>query len=284
MGKDSGGRRWLAERDLHSSGLTSLLAGAGNEIVAHKHSQHTWETLPLYATPKPLEWTVELALGYPFGVRPSTNYSGTAFSIYYCLVSFPIDDGPSCMCTGSLTLSFWPWKSSESKSHTAANNSTARIDRANSSIPTNGTLNGHTSRDILSIWTSRRGLVLATFLILSILIYSKWVQCCKGQDDVGDGSESNFAAIASRMFSRTVRNGANSAREGDNIIYSQIDMQSDRFFRAAPAPNVDSSIQQDNNSDNNSFRRFSGGTNHRNIELVELRSDSKRKSYGSTEV
>lgn len=82
VGKDSGGRRWLAERDLHSSGLTSLLVGERNEIVAHKHSQHSWETVPLYATPKPLEWTVELALGYPFGVRPSTNYSGLVLNIF----------------------------------------------------------------------------------------------------------------------------------------------------------------------------------------------------------
>lgn len=284
VGKDSGGRRWLAERDLHSSGLTSLVVGEGNEIVAHKHSQHSWETVPLYATPKHLEWTVELALGYPFGMRPSTNYSGSVLPYAYFPFTFNLN--PSCICTGSLTLLFWPWKSSEGTSHTAANNSTLKIDRANSTIPSDGTSNGHhSSHDIFFIWTSKRGLVLATFLILSILIYSQWVQCCKGQErDIGDDGESNFAAMASRMFSRTVRNEANRARESDNIIYSQIDMQNDRFFRAAPVPNVDSNIQQDNNSSSNSFRRLSGGTNHRNIELVELRSDSKRNSYGSTEV
>jgi hypothetical protein len=116
-----------------------------------------------------------------------------------------------------------------------------------------------------------------------MLVYSQWTQCCKRREQDIDDDGSNFTANVKRMFSRAASGGTNSATGSENIIYSQIDMQSDRFFRAAPVSNDEKSNQQDSNS-NSSFRRFSGGTNSRNIELVELRSDSKRNSYGSTEV
>ena len=116
-----------------------------------------------------------------------------------------------------------------------------------------------------------------------MLVYSQWTQCCKSREQDIDDDGSNFTANVKRIFSRAASGGTNSATGSENIIYSQIDMQSDRFFRAAPVSNDEKSNQQDSNS-NNGFRRFSGGTNARNIELVELRSDSKRNSYGSTEV
>jgi hypothetical protein len=78
VGKESVGRSWVSVRDLHAAGLSSIdRDSSSREVILHKHTPSLWHSYTAEVSAATDTWTVELAEGYPFGVRPATNYSGT---------------------------------------------------------------------------------------------------------------------------------------------------------------------------------------------------------------
>ena len=119
-----------------------------------------------------------------------------------------------------------------------------------------------------AIWTSKIGLVLFLLILLGGIIYSQW--CEKDSSRARDNIE---------MYSRVPN------MDEGNIMYSQIEIQSDRQYNGGNiSRNSSDSVS---NSDRNSFtQRFVGGsgTTHKNIELVGIKSSAAStsgKTYGS---
>ena len=330
VGKESGGRRWTALRDLHSSGLASRDLSDSLRRVAHRHTPSRWETYSVSgnSTLGADTWTVELAVGNVFGPRPAVNFSGNLILSFTTpeMVSLPSASPSKVAGNSSDATNYPPSRGVDRNNNNTISSPQNIVPTLRPSSPSTNHTAGHVdsaSSAIFSFLTSKKVLVLLVFLLVVLLIYVQLTSCCRkppqySNDIDDDGSESAISFGNLTFKIRTFLGGNSDSGTGNNIgrlgkheltsnsedsgiIYSQIDIHTHSsrpsFGSAALPSSADSSgdLLDSNSSNSNgnsgsntgSFnfgKRFVGGTAHKNIELVGLKSDSKRSTYGSTEV